>query len=81
MIYCIIQGPSPKIEQDLRKLWPINCIWFKPNYDIIVGVDEVFTDDLGPHKKLYLNLQQKSISYKYDIPYEEFTNYYRRRAL
>lgn len=81
MIYCIIQGPSDYLTKQLKRFWPPEYIWFKPNGDIIVAVGEIFTDDLGPHKKLYLALGVDAFRCNYTVNYDEFNNYIRSRTL
>lgn len=78
MIYCIIQQPTDKLENDLVKYWPKEYLYFKDNGDIIVTVTEVFTDDLGPNKRLYLTLTKDQFKCSMHVPYDTFYNYQRR---
>lgn len=80
MVYCDIKYPSDKLISDLDRFWPTDYVWFFSNR-VVVAVNEIFTDDLGPHKKLYLILSIDRFKIDYTVPYNEFRTYQRRLAL
>lgn len=80
MVYCEITDPGEKVVHDLGKYWPDNYIW-QMGRKLIVAVNEVFTDDLGPYKKLYLILTIDRFKIDYTIPYNEFKTYKRRLTI